>query len=385
MQPHPWAAPPDRSLPNRATAGLCTSVSAHLAQAPTSSPWTAPLPPAAGEVISPLEKKKRMAQASLNLPLNPPHTEDNERPSVIRRSQSPARASSSRNCDSSDSSPLPSSPSSSRSPSPYSVSSEDGPEGNEVYPASGSPLSQNCTSAVKNTPSCSEERKCSQIPKDPARQNKDISSQSADSIKVQNKDSDWMPLHKGRGKYSSQTLQSFSSSTVRSDWASTSTSSFTKVIPKSVQLLRPAPIRPGYKIQPVRATQQDESLTCAKRLTSMAPWLYPTEKREKPRTMQQKVPPTQHSLAHSTASLPVSSCDKPGRYSRHQPLLHPAFLPNRMRLPQSQLIYRHVPMSPGHSALMGSVVYPYPYGLPLINPQTGYARPAMHLFYPHKL
>ncbi|KAM6944076.1 AT-rich interactive domain-containing protein 5A [Lycodopsis pacificus] len=396
MHPHPahWAPTSDRpdcSLPNRATTGLCTSVYAHLVQVPTSSTRTAHIPSAAGEVISPLEKKKRMAQASLNLPPNP-HTEDKERPSVIHCSQSPGRASSSRNCDSSDSSPLPSSPSSSRSPSPYSVSSEDGAEGNEDNPASGSELSQYCTSAVKNTPSCSEERKsvsCSQISKDPAGQNKDISSQSADSIKVHNKDSDWKPIHKGSGKYYSQPFQSFSSSTVRFDWAPTSTSSFTKVIPKSVQLLRPAPIRPAYKIQQGRYMQQDESPTCAKKLTNMAPWLYQTEKREKSRTMQQKAPPTQQSLAHSTGTLPVScvlsSYDKSGRNSRHQPLLHPAFLPHRMRLPQPQLMYRHVPMSPVHSALIGSAVYPYPYAIPLLNPQTGYALPAMHPIYPHKL
>ncbi|XP_068461098.1 AT-rich interactive domain-containing protein 5A [Clinocottus analis] len=393
MHPHPalWASDrhlPDCSLPKRATTGLCTSVYAHPVQVPTPGPWTAYIPSAAGEVISPLEKKKRMAQASLSLPLNP-HTEDKERPSVIHCSQSPARASSSRNCDSTDSSPLPLSPSSSRSPSLYSVTSEDYLEGNEDNPASGSDHSQNCTSSVENILSCSKERKGSQICKDPAGPNKDISSESADAIKVQNKDSDWKPIHKGRGEYSSQPFQSFSSPAMRLDWASTSNSSFTKVIPKSVQLLRPAPIRPGYKMQQGRLMPQDESPTCAKKLNNMAPWLYQTEKREKSKTMQQKVPPTQQSLALSTASLPVScvlsSYDRSGSYSRHQPLLHPAFLPNRMRLPQSQLIYRHVPMSPVNPALMGSAVYPYPYSIPLLNPQTGYALPATHPFYLHKL
>ncbi|XP_054467294.1 AT-rich interactive domain-containing protein 5A [Anoplopoma fimbria] len=391
MHPHPalWVPPSDRhrpdcSLPNRATTALCTPVYAHLVQVPTSSPWTAHIPSSAGEVISPLEKKKRMAQASLNLPLNP-YTEDKERPSVIHCSQSPARASSSRNCDSSDSSPLPLSPSSSRSPSPYSVSSEDGPQGNEDKPALGSELSQNCTSSV-NTPNCGEERKsvsCCQISKDPEGQKKGINSPSKHSVKVQNKDSDWKPIHKESRKYSTQPFHSFS------DWAPTSTSSFTKVIPKSVQLLRPAPIRPAYKLQQGRSMQQDQSLTCAKRQNNTAPWFYQTEKREKSRTVQQKVPPPQQSSPHSTASLPVScvlsSYDKSGRDSRHQPLLHPAFFTNRMRLPQSQLVYRHVPMSPVHSALIGSAVYPYPYSIPLLNPQTGYALPAMHPIYPHKL
>ncbi|XP_042344918.1 AT-rich interactive domain-containing protein 5A [Plectropomus leopardus] len=386
MHPHPalWAATSDRrhpdcSQPDRATSTLCTSVYAHLVQVPTSSPWTAHIPSAAGEVISPLEKKKRMAQASLNLPLSP-QSEDKERPSVIHCSQSPARASSRQNCNSSDSSPLPLSPSSSRGPSPVSVSSEDNPE--EDKSASSSEPSPNCPLSVKNTSSCSEESKSvSCISKDPAGQSKDISTQSVNS-KVQIKNSAWKPIH---SKYF---IHPFHSS-MRSDWAPTSTSSFTKVIPKSSQLLRPAPIRPGYKIQPGRLTQQEDSLTSAKKLNSMAPWLYQTEKREKSRTMLQKVPPTQQSLSHSSASMPVpcvlSSYDKSGRDSRHQHLLHPAFLPNRMRLPQSQLMHRHTPMSPAHSALFGSAVYPYPYSIPLLNPQTGYTLPAMHPIYPHKL
>ncbi len=391
MHPHPalWAPTSDRhhpdcSQPSRATTSLCTSVYARLVQVPTSSHWTAHIPSAAGEVISPLEKKKRMAQASLNLPQSP-QSEDKERPSVIHCSQSPARASSSQNCNSSDGSPLPLSSSSSRSPSPYSVSSEDGPAGNEDKPASGSEPPQNCSSSVKNIAGCSEESKsvsCSQISKDPAGQNKDvshISSQSADSIKVQSKDSTWKQINKG--KYFPHYLPP-------SDWAPTSTSSFTKVIPKSVQLLRPAPIRPSYKTQG-RPMQQDDHLTCTKKLNNVAPWHYQPEKREKSRTMPQKVPPAQQSLSHSTTYLPVScvlsSYDKSGRDSRHQPPLHPAFLSHRMRLPQSQLMYRHVPMSPAHSALNWSAVYPYPYSIPLLNPQTGYTLPATNPIYSHKL
>ncbi|XP_032372680.1 AT-rich interactive domain-containing protein 5A [Etheostoma spectabile] len=400
IHPHPalWAPPsdrlpPDGSQPNRAAAALCTSVYAHLVPVPTSSPWTAHVPPAAGEVISPLEKKKRVAQASLNLPLSP-QSEDKERPSVIHCSPSPARASSSRNCTSSDSSPLPLSPSSSRSPSPYSVSSEDGPE--ETKPASDSELSQKCSSSGK-TASSSEERKfasCCQKSKDPAGQTKNVRSQSAESIKLPIEGSAWMPIHKGSVKYAPHLLHLPSSLALRSDWAPTSTSSFTKVVPKSVQLLRPAPIRPAYKTPQGRLLQQDDSLACAKKLSNMAPWLYPTEKRDKSRTVQQKVPSTQQqqqqqSLTQSAANLPAScvhqSCDKSGRESRHQPLLHPSFLPSRMRLPPSQLTYRHVPVRPAHSALIGSAVYPYPYSIPLLNPQTCYSLPAMHPVYFHKL
>ncbi|TKS78970.1 AT-rich interactive domain-containing protein 5A [Collichthys lucidus] len=396
MHPHPalWVATSDRhhpdcSQPNRATTNH--HVYARLVQVPTSSPWTAHIPSAAGEVISPLEKKKRMAQASLNksLPLSP-QSEDKERPSVIQCSQSPARASSSQNCNSSEGSPVPLSSSSSRSPSPYSVSSEDGAAGNEDKAASGSKLPQNCSSSEKNTSGCSEESKsasCSQISKDPAGQNKDVShvsSQSADSIKVQMKDSAWKRI-----RYSPYPFHPPSSFPGKSDWDRTSTSSFTKVIPKSVQLPRPAPIRPGLKIHESRLMQQDDSLTCAKKLThGVTPWHYLTEKRDKSRTMLQKVPHPQQNLSHSTASMPMScvltSYDKSGRDSRHQPPLHSVFLPNRMRLPQSQLMYRHIPVSPAHSALIGPAVYQYPYGFPLLNPQSAYALPTMSAIYPHK-
>ncbi|GLD66800.1 AT-rich interactive domain-containing protein 5A [Lates japonicus] len=390
MHPHStlWASTSDRHHPDCSQPNIAP-LYAHLLPA---NPWTAPIPSAAGEVISPLEKKKRMAQASLNLPPSP-QSEDKERPSVIRCSQSPARASSSQNCNSSDGSPLPLSSSSSRSPSPDSVSSDEGLAVNKD--ASSSELSQNCSSSVKNTSSCSEDKSvsCSQTSKDLAGPNKDIShvssqSLTADSIKSQNKYSAWKPIHKGTSKYFTHPFPSSSSFTEKSDCAPMSTSSFTKVVPKSLQLLRPAPIRPNYKVHQNRLVHQDDPLTCAKKLNNVAPWLYPTEKREKSRTMQ-KVPPVQQSLSHSAATLPVScvlsSYDKSGRDSRLQPPLHPVFLPNRMRLPQSQLMYRHIPVGPAHSALFGSAVYPYPYSIPLLNPQTGYTLPAMSPIYPHKL
>nr|XP_019949298.1 PREDICTED: uncharacterized protein LOC109633713 [Paralichthys olivaceus] len=388
MHPHSalWAAAskrqyPDCSQPIRAPTDLCTSVYT-LLPVSTSNPWTAHIPSAAAaEVISPLEKKKRMAQASLNLPPSP-QGEDKERPSVIRCSQSPARASSG-HCSSSDGSPLPLSSSSSRSPSPLSVSSEDEPTGNEDKPASSSKLSQNCCSSVASN--CVQDNgsvRCTQVSKDSAGQNKHISqvssqSLTADSIKSQIKDSAWEPVHTAGGKYFTHPFQS------------TSASSFTKVIPKSVQLLRPAPVRPSYKVQQGRLVHQEDPQCHAKKLNHTVPWVYPTEKRDKSRTMLQKGPAAQQSLSQSTASLPVlcvlSSCDKSGRDSRHLPPFHPVFLPNRMRLPQSQLMYRHIPVGPVPSALTGSAVYPYPYPVPLLNPHTGYTLPAMNTSYPHKL
>lgn len=383
---------PDCSQPTRAATNLCTSVFARLVQVPTSSPWTAHIPSAVGEVISPLEKKKRMAQASLNLPLSP-QSEEKDRPSVIQCSQSPARACSSKKCDSSDGSPVPLSSSSSRSPSPYSVSSEDGESGNEEKPPPGSEHPYNSSSSEKNTFHCSKERKtpsCSQISKEG--HNKDAShasSHAVDSNKIQIKDSAWKQIHKWSGRYLPHTFHPSSSFALKSDWNPTATSSFTKVIPKSVQPLRPAPIRPGYKTHRGRLMPQDESVICAKKLSNPTQWLYQTENRERTRTMLQKAPATQQSLVDSTASLPVSyvlsGYEKSGRDSQHQPLLCPAFFSNRTRLPQSQLMYRHIPVGPSHSALIGSAVYPYPYSIPLLNPQTGYTLPAMNPIYRHKL
>ncbi|XP_026198759.1 AT-rich interactive domain-containing protein 5A [Anabas testudineus] len=388
-----WTSTSDRhhqdcSQPTRVPTDLCPSVFAHLLPVATSSSWTAHIPSAAGEVISPLEKKKRMAQASLNLPLSP-QSEDKERPSVIHCPQSPARASSTRNCNSSDGSPLPLSSASSRSPSSSSISSEDGSAGNEDKPPLASELPHNCSNTVKSASSCSEDRKpvsCSQTPKDHAGQNKDvsrISSQSLipDSLKSQSKDSIWKLTHKASSKYLNYPF------TEKPDWAPTSTSSFTKVIPKSVQLLRPNPVRPNYKSFQGRVVQQDDSLPCAKKLNNVPLWMYQTDKRDKSRTMLQKAPPAQQSLSHSSTTLPVcilSSYDKSGRDSRHQPPLHPSFLPSRMRLPHSQLIYPHVPVGPAHPALLGPAVYPYPYPISLLNPPTGYTC-TLPAIYPHKL
>lgn len=380
-----WAASSDRrhmdhSQQNRATKDFCTSVSSRILQVPASSSWVAHVSSTTGEVISPLEKKKRMAQASLNS-----QREDKQRPSVIQCSQSPARPSSSRNSNCSDGSPVPSSSSSSRSPSPLSVSSEDAPTGSVNEPAPGSASPENSASTAR----VNEKNKpvdCDQASTDSMGQAKDVSqgssqSQHADWVKLQRKDFTWKSYHKGTGKY----FMPFHSS---SSFA-TSTSSFSKVIPKSMQLLRPAPIRPGHKILPGRLLQQDTSLTCAKKPSSVIPWPYQTERRDRSRTMAAKIPPTQQSLCQSITSLPTScvltSYDKSGRDSRHQHPVHPAFLPHRMRLPQSPLMYHHVPVGPSQSTLIGPAVYPYHYPLHLLNPQVGYSLPAMNPIYPHKL
>ncbi|XP_035291639.1 AT-rich interactive domain-containing protein 5A isoform X2 [Anguilla anguilla] len=88
-----------------------------------------------GEVISPLEKKKRVAQASLSLSQagSSPDQDSRGRPSVIHCAQSPGLPRSGRSRESSEGSTIPHSSSSSRSPSPCSVSSEDCPEKRPPY------------------------------------------------------------------------------------------------------------------------------------------------------------------------------------------------------------------------------------------------------------
>lgn len=221
----------------------------------------------------------------------------------------------------------------------------------------------------------------SQISKDSAKPNEDVS-HIRSHVPTVFRDSAWSSLQKGDAKMFPHPFHS--SFTVRSDWAPTSASSFTKVIPKSGQLPRPAPVRPGCKVQHSGLSHQSNSVTCVKKPKNTSPWLYQAERREKSRTMLQKPPPTQQSLSCANTALPVSyvmsGLDKAGGFSHHQPPLHPAFLPNRMRLPQSQLMYHQVPVSPAPSA-----VYPYPYAFPLWGPHRAYSLPAINPVYPHKL
>lgn len=376
-----WAAPSDRhhtdcAHPNRAANSRCTSVYARLVQVPTSNPWNAHIPSAAGEVISPLEKKKRMAQASLSSPPG----EEKGRPSVIHCSQSPAQASSSHACNSSDGSPVPLSPVSSRSPSPYSVSSEEGAAESGDQPARGPESPDPFSDSGENKSVCRQDSKpssCAEI----SSKGKD-NSQSADSSKD-------LRNHKMTNKCSPRPLHPHPSSSLKSDWAPALSSSFTKVIPKALQPLRPAPIRPPYKSHPSRLVQQDDCLACTTKL--MAPWPFQVEKRDKSRTMLQKAPAPQHSLSHASAagrpqSSGLSNYEKSGRDCQQQSILvYPSILPNRMRLASAQPLYHHGPPGLAQSAVIGSALYPHTFAIPPLSPQMGYFPPAMPLIYPHNL
>lgn len=372
----------DCAPPNPAGANRCSSVCARLVQVPTSNPWSAPVPSAAGEVISPLEKKKRMAQASLSSPPG----EEKGRPSVIHCSPSPAQATSSHTCNSSDGSPVPLSPVSSRSPSPYSVSSEDGAAESGDPAARGPQSPEPSSDSGDNKSVCRRDNNpssCAEI----FQEGRD-DSQSADSSKdVSNR--------KMYHKSSARPLHPRPSSSLKSDWAPASTSSFTKVFPRAPRPLRPAPLRPPHKGHQSPLLQQDDCPACATKPT--APWHFQMEKRDRSRTMLQKAPPAQHILSHPSPAAPaaaaaagrsqlcrVSIYEKSGRDSQQQSILvYPSILPNRMRLASAQPLYHPGPL--GQAQSIGSALYPHPYTIPLFSPQAGYFSPAMTSIYPHNL
>ncbi|XP_077378385.1 AT-rich interactive domain-containing protein 5A [Festucalex cinctus] len=325
-----WSANTDRHQPQvPLTPDLY--VYSHLLHDPAATPWPANIPSAVGEVISPLEKKKRVAQASLRANLQ---EEERERPSVIQSSKSPTFGS--HKCDSSDGSPRPRSTSSfsSRSPSLCSISSED-----EHNSALRSDLPrERCIQT--------EDKPIREMPKDPAEARKE-----SDHIR--------------EPKVAAKDL-AYSSTKLNSDCVPTSSSGFIQMLTKSTQLPRPAPIRPSHGIQHGALTHHSKSL---KNIPPLPP------PRETFRATPTKFVPSQQRRSHAACVAP--SYDM--RDSRVRTTLQqPAFLP-RMRIAPSQLTYRHVPVSAPHSAL----IYPYPYAIPWWGPQPSYTIPRFYT--QHKL
>ncbi|KAK7934192.1 hypothetical protein WMY93_005088 [Mugilogobius chulae] len=323
---------------------------------PLSSIWTVssdkldPSKPSADLSISPLEKKKRMAQASLLLRPSP-HGEESKRPSVILCS-SPGPAPSAQT--SPDASPQPQSSSSSRSSSPLSVSSEDSPACHQDnLPSLDLPLNSSRVTSVCTGDK--ESKECKESPVEKTEGN----SQTANKHLTKDLEKDRinrMHVYKGMHLTPFPLSPAFP---VKYDLVPTTTSSFTKVVPKTVQLLRPSPIRLSYKNHQTRQVQ-DDSMT--KKLNSTSQRINQTEKWENSQSRLCKVPLSQHSLLHSLpTSCVASSYNKSARNTRPHAPFHPAFLPNRMRLPHAQLMYRQVPVNPGHPALIGPVAYPFSY------------------------
>ncbi|XP_061673588.1 AT-rich interactive domain-containing protein 5A isoform X2 [Syngnathoides biaculeatus] len=319
-----WSGTAERHRP-QAPLAPDLYVYSHLLHGPPTA--AAPWPANIGQVISPLEKKKRVAQASLRAN---PQAEERDRPSVIRRSVSPV--SGSRKCDSSDGSPRPRSCSSfsSRSPSPGSVSSEEGinaaADPDSFVRSDGAPEKQ--------------------MSEEPLGVRKDRDQVQFLRDKDQIKNHDWKP------KVASIDL------TRPSECEPTSSSGFIKVLRKSAQLPRPAPIRPGRGIPHNALAHPSKPL---KNIPS--PW-------ETFGAMPAKFPPSQQRLARMAPPHDIWARDSHARTTSQQP----AFLP-RMPIPQTQLTYRHLP-----------VIYPYPYTIPLWGPHTSYSIPTVNTFYTqHKL
>ncbi|XP_055017545.1 AT-rich interactive domain-containing protein 5A isoform X2 [Boleophthalmus pectinirostris] len=374
LHPHPSmrTIPSDKVDRSKPSSDLSIYDLAHFLPMPSTCTWTPPVPPAAGAGISPLEKKKRMAQASLRLRQQ---GEESQRPSVILCS-SPGPASSAR--ASSDGSPQPQSSSSSRSPSPLSVSSEESHVENKDKAIRHQDKSSPCLdlqlnhSKVKSV--CTDDReslKSKEITSDKTESNSQPVTKHFANERITN----WMPVYKG-----THFTPSFHSSSFHAkyDLAAASSSSFTKVVPKTVQLLRPAPIRLGYKIHQTRQVPDDSA---TKKLNSTSQRTNQTEKWENSQSRLCKAPLSQHSFVHNlpTACV-VSSYNKSGRGSRPHMSFHPTFLPNRMR-PPHQLMYRQVPVNPGHPAFIGPVAYPFSYSMS----HPGYTLPNVMPIYQHKL
>ncbi|XP_051923471.1 AT-rich interactive domain-containing protein 5A [Hippocampus zosterae] len=335
-----WSANTDRHQPQVPLAPDFYAYS-HLLHSPATTAWPANISSAVGEVISPLEKKKRVAKASLRADPQ----EESDSASVIHRSTSPASAS--HKCDSSDSSPRPLSSSSfsSRSPSLCSILSED-----EQNSAPSSDLDPDCFIQNDDTPR--------------GQTSKDTTGERKDRYQV-NSSKDKNHIREPKASTKDLTYSFHSSTKLKSD----SSSGFIKVLTKSAQLPRPAPIWPGHRIQHGALMHHSKSLK------NIPPDSLPSW--ETFRAMPTKFPPTQQRPCHATYTTP--SYNMSVRDSHLQTTLQQtAFLP-RIRIPQSQVPYRHLPVSTPHSAL----IYPYPYTIPLWGPRTSYTIPTFYT--QHKL
>ncbi|XP_077600896.1 uncharacterized protein LOC144215686 isoform X3 [Stigmatopora nigra] len=311
-----WSATPDRQEPQGPSTPDLYAYP-HLLHGPAARPWPGNISSVVGEVISPLEKKKRVAQASLRAS---PQVEGKDRPSVIRRSSSPA--SGSYECESLESSPRPLSSSSlsSRSGSPASIASED-----DNNTAMNSNLQPNYLQ--NNTP-------MTDLSKDQA-----VERKNKNQVNPLARDSKFKDPRKAL-EHPFRSLTKLKPDRV----SSSSSSSFSKVPTKSAQLLRPAPIRPSHRIQYLTHN--------GKYFKDIHPYSWPWETL---RAMPAKFLPAQQRLSREQ-SHNISGRDSNLRSTSQQPVLLP-----RMRIPQSQLPYRHFPVSAVHSAL----VYPNPYPFPL--------------------
>ncbi|XP_055023660.2 AT-rich interactive domain-containing protein 5A [Misgurnus anguillicaudatus] len=346
--------------------------------------------PTPSEVISPLEKKKRLAQASLSVPLSG-STDDGtelERPSVIQlshSSQSPTCPSSTRTRHSSDGSPLPvSSPSSSfsRSPSPYSVSSEDciavttqkSPV-KETENKTPSRVSTVPTSEASSTGVCkplSFYPNSKELPNYHRHHYQEFLSAEAHSEKARRSLSAW----KTSTRLASLRLPSPASYNTKAYWVP-HVSSFSKVLPRDPRLS----LQPGFKQHMpyhqhlLKRPTTDEAYL---RKMPVAPSLRITDK-EKSKSMLPKPLPTQQYLFHhhSGLTMPYLPALERPRGDLNEQLkglpLQPVLLPTHLTIPPATHSMHCPPVGTSFPGPYEAALPSYTYPLPLWHPPAGYS------------
>ncbi|KAG5840571.1 hypothetical protein ANANG_G00190180 [Anguilla anguilla] len=276
-----------------------------------------------GEVISPLEKKKRVAQASLSLSQagSSPDQDSRGRPSVIHCAQSPG------------------------------------------LPRSG-------------------------------RDSRQLGSSSAELVGGKGQTPDWSPGCRGENVPPAlKTLPPTSSTSAemgpKACWVPPQ-SSFTKVLPKSGEHLGHGSFQPGHKHhQSHKRLLPEDASVYAKKL-QMVPPLHHREAKERSKLGLPKPLPTQHSLLHPQASLPISyllpAYERTRLVSAHQLKglsLHP-LLPAHLAVPsQPGSMYRHVMTGTPYAFPYETLPRPRPYQIPFWHPQAGYAIAGLNPHYPN--
>ncbi|XP_030621977.1 AT-rich interactive domain-containing protein 5A [Chanos chanos] len=418
-----WPASSDRSIPDHldshsdvVSVGDHSPIAAcHMShQAQGANPETCTrgtsvlLPPGPAEVISPLEKKKRLAQACLTVPTPPGGDDTAERPSVIHHSQPPTCTPHGRTRNSSEGSPLPlSSPSASvsRGSSPYSISSEDSvkthsPSVAETEKRTPTHFSPGRPSVSSNVGVCKPQSQYPSIKDqtDFSRQHYkeflQVSPSQGDCVsdKAQRNLPGWGADGRGGARASALKPPPISQygSPAKPYWSPTA-SSFTKVLPKSADHWRPASTQPVYKLahQPhSKRPMPEESLSHMKK--AMYTLRFP-DKKEKSKPVLAKPLPAPQPLLHPHPGLPYlpPPYDRTGRGDLSEPHLkalpiHPALIQAPLNLPQSQGHLAHrLPLGPIYPAAYESTLRAYPYSVPIWHPHATYSMANLQPFYPN--
>ncbi|XP_016094758.1 AT-rich interactive domain-containing protein 5A-like [Sinocyclocheilus grahami] len=347
--------------------------------------------PTPTEVISPLEKKKRLAQASLTIPVSGA-LEDGaelERPSVIQlshSSQSPVCPSSTRTRHSSDGSPLPfSSPSGSlsRSPSPCSVSSEDcidvttspskEPESKTPSRLSTLPMSKAASTGVCKPFGCYSSSK--ELANYHRYHYRDfLPGGPPHSEKTQRSLSPWTLDGKSTTRFVSYRLPS--PAYTKPCWVPHA-SSFYKVSPRDP--CRPVSLQPTFKPHmsyPQHLLKRPTTEESYLKIPVASPHRI-MDRKEKAKTVLPL--PTQQFLFHPHASLtmpymPTSERPRADLTEQLKALpLQPVLLPSHLTIPPAQTHSMHCPpMGNPFTGSYQAALPSYPYPLPIWHPPTGY-------------